>query len=367
MVIKPLNILGLMGGTSLDGIKAELVTTDGVDIYQAKAFRHIPYPEHLREKIHSIIGKKIFNPEDKQEIESIDAEFDSFVLEIINEYLSELDCPLDFIALEGPTICHEPENTYSYQLGKGRLIAQETGIKVITHFHNADILNGGLGSPISASYYHALAQNLEKPVVFLNLGGITTLTYIGQLGEISAFDTGPGTALIDDWMIKHGGMAIDYNGKYAATGKADEKILAFLLKHAYFSKQPPKFVDRNAFNNKTEHLEGLSVQDGAATATAFVSESIAHALENFVPELPVRAVLCGGGQFNPTLVRMIRQKLKDKNIMTETASELGLEINEAQATAFLAARRFYGLPITFPTTTGVPQPLTGGEIYEKEN
>lgn len=366
MVIKPINVLGLRGGASLDGIKAELVLTDGVDIFAADKFRKFPYPESLFQKIRAIIGKKADNPEDKALIDAAEIEFSEFIRHIVELYVQESESPIELIGLEGPTICHEPENKYTYQLGKGRILANDTGIKVVTHFHNADILNGGLGAPISASYYQTLAQKLEKPVVFINIGGITTIAYCGQLGEICAFDCGPGTAMIDDWLLKHGGVAMDYDGKFAAIGHPDEKITAALLKHEYFTKYPPKFINRDGFNDKMEHFEGLSLENGAATATAFISEAIAYALAFHLPDVPVTAILCGGGARNPTLVRHIRQKLKDMKIEAHTAKELNMEINEAQAVAFLAARRIHFLPITFPTTTGVSEPIAGGEIYEKE-
>jgi anhydro-N-acetylmuramic acid kinase len=367
MLIKHLHILGLTGGASLNGLKAEIVSTDGMDVFASSCFRFIPYPEPLRDLLHRISGKKTDNPEYKGLIQSAEDLFSDFLYPIVKEYMTQAESPLDAVALEGPTVCHDPAQHYTYQLGKGRLLAERTGCKVISHFHNADLLNGGLGAPITATYYAALAQKLNKPVVFINLGGITTLTFIGTLGELIAFDSGAGTALIDDWMIKHGGAAMDYNGKCAALGKADEKIVATLMKHRYLAAYPPKCLKRDAFNDKIEHLEGLTLEDGAATATAFVAESVAYSIGFYLPEIPVTAVLCGGGTQNATLVRAVRQDLKQMHIETCTAKELNLNVNEAQAFAFLAARRLYALPITFPTTTGVPVPMTGGEIYEKES
>ena len=367
MMIKPLNILGLMGGTSLDGIKAALVSTDGVDIYEVKSARKFLYPEPLAQKVRSVLGMHYDNPEERALIETTETEVTDFINEIVEEINRESDEPMDVIGLEGTTICHEPQNGYTYQLGKGRILAEKTGIKVVTHFRNADILNGGQGSPITATYYSALAQTLNKPNVFINIGGITNLIWTGTLGEIVAFDCGPGNALIDDWIFKHGGMQMDFNGKLAATGIVHEKIINQMMKHDFFGKYPPKSLDRNSFNDKTEHLEGLSLEDGAATATAFVSEAIAYSLALYLPEVPVCAVICGGGAQNPTLVRFIRQHLKEMKIETAQEDVFDFKIGDAPAIAFLAARRIYGLPITFPTTTGVPQPMTGGEIYEKED
>lgn len=356
----------MAGGTSFTDLKAEIVSTDGMDIFKTSDFRLVPYPEDLRRLMHRCVGLKPNTPENKELIDSAELLFTNFAAEVVSEY-TQTDLPFEILALEGPTLCHEPENGYTYQLGKGRLLTEKTGLKVLTHFHNADILNGGLGAPITASYYQCLAQSFEKPVVFINLGGITTLTFIGQLGELCAFDSGPGTAMIDGWMFKHAGMSMDYNGKCAATGRIDDKIVASLMKHRYLAAYPPKCINRNAFNDKTEHLEGLSIENGAATATAFVAESIAYSVGFYLPELPVEAVLCGGGTQNATLVRLIKQRLKTMNIQVKTAKESDLSVNEAQAVAFLAARRLHYLPITFPTTTGVSVPLTGGEIYEKGN
>lgn len=365
-MIKPLTILGLMGGTSLDGIKFAVVSTDGLDVYDVKIASKILYPEFLQQKIRSVLGKKITNPEDKALIDEVESSFTEFLINSISEIVKEQDEPIDVIGLEGPTICHDAADKYTYQLGKGRVIAEKLGIKLVTHFRNADILNGGQGSPITATYYSALSQNLEKPNVFINIGGITKLTWTGALGEIVAFDCGPGNALIDDWVFKHAHLLMDYNGKLAATGNIHEKIVAQLMKHDFFAKYPPKSLDRNSFNDKVEHLEGLSLEDGAATATYLVCEAIAYSLAFYLPEVPKLAVLCGGGAQNPTLVRFIRHRLKEMGIETAMEDVFNYKIGDAPAIAFLAARRIYSLPITFPTTTGVTAPITGGEIYQKE-
>ena len=366
MTIKPLNILGLMSGASLDDMRLALVSTDGIDIYNVFSTRQILFPDEMREKIRAVYGKKITDEKYRAQIEDVEAELTDFIIRLIEETVVEFDARIDLIGLEGPSICFEPQNQFTYQLGKGREVATQTSIRTVTHFHNADILNGGLGQPIFASYYNALAQDLGKPVAFINIGGITDVTWIGHYGEIYGFDCGPGNSLIDDWMLKHAGVLMDYNGKSAAMGVVNEKIVAQMMKQPFFAKYPPKIAARDAFNDKIEHLEGLSIQDGAATVTAFVSESIAYSLALYLPEMPAQVILCGGGSQNPTLVRFIRHKLKDMHIETLSAQDAGLSVDTAQGVAFLAARRIYGLPITFPTTTGVPTPLTGGEIYEKE-
>lgn len=366
MIIKPLNILGLMSGTSLDGIKVSLISTDGIDIYETKICRYYNFDENLRKKIRLCLGKKSDIKEDKILIDDAETQITDFLCSVIEEIKAEVDVDIDAIGLEGPTICNEPEKHYTYQLGKGKIIANKTGINVVTHFHNADILNGGLGFPITPTYYNFLAQNLGKPIAFINIGGTTSITWIGHFGEIIAFDCGPGNALIDDWMFKHAGVLMDHNGKCAAMGKVHEKIVNNMLKHHFFAKYPPKTLDRNEFNHKVEHLEGLSLHDGAATVTDFIAEAIAYSLSFYLPEVPAQAVICGGGAKNPTLLRFLRTRLKNMNIATLPENELDIEINDSCAIAFLAARRIYSLPITFPTTTGISSAMTGGEIYNKD-
>lgn len=190
------------------------------------------------------------------------------------------------------------------------------------------------------------------------------MTWIGANGEMLAFDTGPGNAPVNDWVFRHAGMHMDYNGKLAISGKVNEHILSSLMKHKYFAMYPPKSIDRNIFNEKLEHLEGLSLEDGAATATAFAAEAIAYSISFFLPEPPKSLIICGGGANNPTLVRFIRSRLPEIEVKTSRDVGWNCDAIEAQAFAYLAVRRLGGMPITFPSTTGVPEPLPGGEISE---
>lgn len=367
MNIKPLHVLGLISGSALEGIKATLSLTDGIDLYGIEASKQFMFSSALRDDIRRLFGKKITNPLERAEIEKTESEVTDFMVNIIEEFAAESDKKIDLVGIEGPQICHEPQNQYTYQLGKGRDIAQRTHFQIVTHFHNADILNGGQGAPLSASYCNALAQNLEKPVAFINVGGVTTLTWLGHYGEIMAFDCGPGNALIDDFMLKHAGVLMDDDGKAAAMGVVHDKIVDQMMQQSYIAKIPPKSAERRDFLPKAEHLEGLSVQDGAATATAFVAEAVAYSMALYLPEMPVQAFVCGGGAQNPTLVRFIRQKLKALNVECTSILNAGFVYDDAEAVGFLAARRIYNLPITFPNTTGVFAPMTGGEIYDEEH
>ena len=197
-----------------------------------------------------------------------------------------------------------------------------------------------------------------------NIGGVANITWIGRNGELLAFDTGPGNAPVNDWVWKHGGQHMDYNGRLAVSGTIDGKVLASLMRHKYFAQYPPKSIDRNIFNEKLEHLEGLSLEDGAATATAFAAEAVAYSCAMYLPEMPKNMIVCGGGANNPTMVRFLRQRLPEVEIKTARDVDWNCDALEAQAFAFLAARRLYGLPSTYPSTTGAPEPIICGEIYE---
>ena len=363
-LIKKIRALGLMSGTSLDGVDIASITTDGFDVYDFGDSRTVPYDEHLREKIRACLEKKPDNEEDKKLILEAQEDLTRFHAQVVKEFIADNNENIDIIGFHGHTIYHDPDNHYTHQIGDGKLLAHLTGIKVVNRFRNADVAAGCEGAPLIPVYHNALINNFEKPVGILNIGGVSNITWIGRNGEMLAFDTGPGNAPINDWVFKHAHQHMDYNGKLAISGKINEKILATLMKHKYFGEYPPKSMDRNLFKEKLEHLEGLSLEDGAATATAFTAESIAYSCAMYLPEMPKSIIVCGGGANNPTLIRFIRQRLE--NVEVKTASEVGWNADalEAQGFAFMAVRRLYELPISFPSTTGVPVPLVGGEISE---
>ena len=366
MTVKPLNVLALMSGTSYESIKYAFVLTDGVDIYQTYLSGAMPISEFLRSKIALIAGKDVHNVDDKVLIDAVEGDVTACMIDVLREIMASLPQKVDLIGIEGPTIAHDVQKKYTYQLGKSRQIFETFQIPVVSHFHNADILNGGQGAPISATYYQALASCVEKPALFINIGGISSLTYIGNLGEMLSFDCGPGNALLNDFMKKHAGVAMDYNGRCAALGVADEKIVSGLMRHNYFKILPPKALNQNTFTDKAEHFEGLDLQNGAATITAFIAEGIVQSVCDLLPEKPQTILICGGGALNPTLVRLLKQKLKCCDMTATTATD-DIKPNDAACIAFLAARRMYNLPMTFPFTTGVAAPLVGGKIYDKES
>ncbi|MBR1945477.1 MAG: anhydro-N-acetylmuramic acid kinase [Alphaproteobacteria bacterium] len=363
-VIKPLTALGLMSGTSMDGVDAALLVTDGVDIFEYGKALSRPYDMEMRSELRSVCGHS--PDEDNQHLKDVERKMTLFHAEVVSELLDSAGLRpenVDVIGFHGHTVFHKPEKQLSVQIGDGDLLAEQTHIPVVNRFRNSDIANGGQGGPMMASYHAALARDLEKPLIVLNIGGVAKLTWIGENGELVAFDTGPGNALIDDWMMKKHGTNMDFDGNIAAGGTVNEKIIAAMMKRPYFKKAPPKSLDRDEFAQRImDNLEGENVADGAATLTAFTAEAAAAAARDFLPKPAKRWIICGGGANNPTLMRMLRQKI---DVPVDVAREVNWngDFLEAQGYAFLAVRSLFGLPISFPTTTGVPHSMCGGMLH----
>ena len=364
-LIKTQRVLGLMSSSSLDGVNAAVISCDGVDVFDFGVALNIPYDDDLCESLRFLQGQRREDiaPEKLQQIEQ---KFTAFNADIVQNIMADYGEKPDLIGFHGYTLLHEPQQHYTCQLGNAQALANQTGIKVVSCFRNADIRSGGQGAPLSAVFHASLGSRLTKPAAFLDIGGITSLTWLGVNGEIMAFDVGPGLAPLNDWVQKHGGQHTDYNGKLAVTGQVHADILSSLMRHKYLALPPPKALDRDLFKDKFEHLEGLSLSDGAATATAFIAETVAYSLALYVPEMPEVLIVYGAGAQNPTLVRFLRQKLE--NVEVKLAEDEGWKSSafEAQAFAFLAARRLHGLPASYPATTGVPEPIVCGEIFNPE-
>lgn len=355
--------LGMASGSSLDGINAAIITTDGVDVFEFIKTFDIPYDDNLREALrHMQNNFAAMNDDEKIRIENALTEFHiGAAREIMADYEG-----IDLIGFGGHVICHRPDEHILYQIGDGQKVADALGIKVVGKFRSADILAGGQGAPLAAIYHAALAQKIEKPLVFVDIGGLSSITFIGQNGELTAFDAGPGNAALNDWVNKHGGMHMDYNGRLGISGHINEDVLASMMKHKFLSRIPPKAADINTFKDKLEHLEGLSLEDGAATATAFVVQAILKAIDDFVPLPPKKIIICGGGAKNPTILRFLRQRSRQTEICT--AEECGFDSMgiEAQAFAYLAVRRLQQMPTSYPFTTGAVCEVIGGEIFENK-
>ena len=385
--------LGLMSGTSLDGIDAALIRTDGITVEEFGPSHFVPYPASQRDELR----KMTLENTEKEKIVRLEHELTLAHAVEVKALLKQVNLqPQDVtvIGFHGQTIYHNPTEQISWQIGNGSLLAQKTSIDVICDFRRHDVAAGGQGAPLVPLYHAALAHDLEKPIAVVNIGGISNVTWIGKMdGEtksedrspkplvarsalgscasqqasaeqyknILAFDTGPGNALLNDWVNHHTGNDCDRDGVHARKGKIHQNIVKKWLTHQFFNKKPPKSLDRGDFTLKP--IEGLSIEDGAATLTAFTAESIAKAAEWF-PEPVTRWLITGGGRKNPVIMENLRQTVKT-NAPIDPVEDVSWDgdMLEAQAFAFLAVRSLKGLPLTLPTTTGANYAVTGGAFY----
>ena len=273
---------------------------------------------------------------------------------------------IDAVGFHGQTVLHRPKKKLTVQLGDGAALARETGIPVVYDFRAADVAAGGHGAPLVPVFHRALTRALDRPhpIVVLNLGGVANITFIDGEREPMACDTGPANALIDDFMRSRKGAPRDEEGRAAAAGRVDMAAIEQLLTHPFFAQACPKSLDRNDFREwVAAHagLAGKSTEDGAATLTMLTAATVARIVA-MLPRAPKSWIVAGGGSRNPTLMRMLAEGLAPASV--ETADQIGWSADalEAQAFAFLAVRSLKGLPLTFPSTTGAPQPMTGGVL-----
>lgn len=360
---KVMRAIGLMSGTSMDGIDVALIETDGEEQIRRLSNRGVAYPADLRRRLRTALDTaqtltdRRARPADlgdlEREITDLHA---AAVLRLMGEVALQPSA-IDVIGFHGQTVLHRPEARLTVQLGDGQRLAAATGIDVVYDLRAADIAAGGQGAPLVPVYHRALAAKLpERPAVFLNIGGVANVTFVGRDGTLLAFDTGPGNALIDDWVRLQIGADRDTDGALAAKGYADEQALRYYLSHPFFAKLPPKSLDRNRF--PLEAISHQSVADGAATLVAFTVEAIARA-RAFMPEEPRIWVVCGGGRRNRTLMSALAERVENVVVPAEAVHLEGDSI-EAEAWAYLAVRSLKGEPITFPGTTGIDAPATGG-------
>lgn len=355
MSATPALALGLMSGTSLDGIDAALIRTDGATVSAFGPSLTAPYDPALRERLRGVLGGN--GP-----VAEVEREITLGHVAVVERLLTEhaiAASEVRIIGFHGHTILHRPEHGRTWQIGDGALLARETGIDVVCDFRSADVAAGGQGAPFAPLYHRALCAGMPRPVAVLNIGGVANVTWIGPGEEVLAFDTGPGNALIDDWTRRHTGRSYDAGGGLAATGRVDEAIVALWLSHPYFGRSPPKSLDRDDFD--TGPVSGLSPEDGAATLAAMTCAAVARALDH-VSAPPLRWLVTGGGRRNAVLMRFLRERLGARVDPVETVGWDGDSL-EAQAFAFLAVRSLAGMPLSEPGTTGVRAPISGGRLY----
>ena len=386
---KLMRAIGLMSGTSMDGIDVALLDTDGEGKVERGPGASYPYPPEMRARIAAAVvaARQIERRDDRAGVlGEVEAELTRLHADAVRTFLAANKVPasaVDVIGFHGQTVLHrartrvalgpghsegehvhrleasEQTRMLTVQLGDGAALAQTTGIDVVHDMRADDCAAGGQGAPLVPAYHRALAIGLRRlPLAFVNVGGVANITYVGGDGRLIAFDTGPGNALIDDLMLKRVGAPHDADGETAARGKVHDDYVAQYLRHSYFATVPPKSLDRNAF--APELVDPLSTEDAAATLAAFTAGAIGAA-RAFLPGEPAMWIVCGGGRRNRTLMGMIAAHVENAVVPSEAVGLDGDHM-EAEAWAYLAVRSLQGRPITFPGTTGAPRPLTGGVL-----
>jgi anhydro-N-acetylmuramic acid kinase len=410
-----LRTIGLMSGTSLDGVDAAWLETDGIRVGRFGPALTLPYDDALRadlrrlldlapglaadhpfladvtarlterhaEAVKALCGILPAEAQDRRAAPSPNplprrgGEDFSLLAEPLGRADGAKNLPLpacgervgvrggtsvnaDLIGLHGQTILHDPARRRTWQIGDAAALAAATGIPVAWNFRAADVAAGGEGAPLAPVFHAALAADLQRPLAVLNVGGVANVTWIGRDGRLVAFDTGPGNGPLDDWAERRTGQPCDRDGALSGEGLADEAVLAHLLNHRYFRRPPPKSLDRLGFARALAEsgMERLSAADGAATLVAFLARAVAAAP---LPEPPLRWLVGGGGRRNPSIMSGLGTLLR---VPVEPVEAVGWDGDalEAQCFGFLAARVAAGLPLSFPETTGVPWPMPGGTI-----
>lgn len=359
--------IGLMSGTSQDGVDVALIDTDGQTITQFGPTAYRPYTQSERTLLRRATATAA-SLTDRTARPEVVADAEALVTrahgEAVEAFLTANGLGVGEVAIigfHGQTLLHRPERRLTVQIGDGRGLAARVGIPVVYDFRAADVAAGGQGAPLAPLFHGALVRRLalEPPVAVLNIGGVANVTYVDG-DEVIACDTGPGNALIDDFLRLRTGQPLDTDGRTAAAGRVDEEAIRRLLAHAFFTAPPPKSLDRNDFRDwMGDALDARSLADGAATLTAFTAAAVACVVPHF-PRAPATWIVSGGGARNPTLMRMLAERLAPAGV--ESGHDVGWSVDalEAQAFAYLAVRSLRGLPISVPTTTGAPRPLTGG-------
>ena len=351
-----LRTIGLMSGTSLDGVDAAWLETDGEQISAFGPTLTVPYDDRLRADLRRILDlAPTLDPTDRR-LKTAEARLTEYHIRAV----VELGRAADLIGFHGQTILHQPDRHRTWQIGDAAELAWRTGIAVAHDFRSADVAAGGEGAPLAPIYHAALARDVPKPVAVLNVGGVANVTWIGANGELIAFDTGPGNGPLDDWITRRSGAAFDRDGAIARSGQVVAVVLSRLLADPYFSRSPPKSLDRLDFATSlaASGLDALSPADGAATLVAFTAAAVKAAS---MPAAPLRWLVTGGGRHNPAIMAALRDRL---GVPVDPVEALGWDGDalEAQCFGFLAARTQRGLPISFPGTTGVTLPLAGGRM-----
>ncbi len=354
--------LGAMSGTSLDGVDAALLKTDGHEILEFGPTGYRAYSDEERAVIAAALGRWQGEPGVEEAAE---------VIETVHATLLHEFGDAELIGFHGQTLAHDPGGLGTHQAGDGRVLAEVLQCPVVWDFRSNDVELGGQGAPLAPFYHFACAKLMDAsaPIAFLNLGGVGNLTWVDPAkskpdsdGALLAFDTGPANAPINDLMWQRRQMPFDKDGELASAGEVDEAVVENFLEHEFFYRMPPKSLDRNDFPDLLEQVAHLDDADAAATLTAIAAASAARGLEH-CPQPPESLLVTGGGRKNPALMAMLALLAECQVAPIEDEGFDG-DMLEAQAFAYLAVRVAKGLPTTAPGTTGVRAPVGGGRLSE---
>jgi anhydro-N-acetylmuramic acid kinase len=352
--------LGLMSGTSMDGIDAAIIVTDGARVLERGPALSMPYDAAFRDALRGVLGRR----RGPGEVAEVERAITAAHAAVVEKLLADNFLPpeaIDVAGFHGHTILHEPARGRTWQIGDGARLARQIGIDVVNDFRRADVEAGGQGAPFAPLFHAALAADLERPLCVLNIGGVGNVTWLGEGAlDIVAFDTGPGNALIDDWARRHTGQTMDEGGALASAGTAHRAALAALLEWDYLDAPPPKSLDRLDFGLAA--VAGLSAEDGAATLVEFTAAAAARGAA-LLPSRPSRWLVTGGGRRNPAIMAALARRLEAEIVPVEAVGWQG-DLLEAQAFAFLAVRSLKGMPLSLPRTTGVARPTPGGTLHK---
>jgi len=352
------SVLGLMSGTSLDGVDVAFLKTNGARHIDLGPGHTYPYPDALQQRLRAILGNWDLSPT----VLELEQELTEFHSTVVKHFIQTHNLTVDLLGFHGQTIAHQPRygglRATTRQLGNGPLLAKATGIDVVYQFRINDVAQGGEGAPLVPIFHEQLFPELPVPKVIINIGGVSNVTWIHQ-GQLLSGDVGPGNALVNDWVYAHTGEAFDPEGRYAQEGRLHTQYIEAFFKNPFFQKPLPKSLDRDSFSIPFKKGE-LSLEDGARTLAEITVEGI---VRSPLPSPPHTWILAGGGAHN----QFLRQRLKERlEAPFYIATDLGVsgDFLEAYAFGYLAARSREGLPLSYPTTTGVPFPCPGG-LYAK--
>jgi anhydro-N-acetylmuramic acid kinase len=371
-------VIGLMSGTSVDGIDAAVLETDGTRFVRTGVAGFYPYQPATCDAIWRAVGDPMAHMEDARSRQNLDRMIASDHAAAVDALRAKTATTIDLIGFHGQTIFHDPTRTdgagrphpfATIQLGDAAHLANLTGIDVVFDVRRADIEAGGQGAPLAPVYHRALFAALKTPLpaVLVNIGGVANITAFAGGDDLIGFDSGPGNALLDDYMRRHCGAACDKDGALASRGVVDQPLVDAWMAAPFFTRAWPKSLDRRAFHACLDApaLRALSPADAMASLTDFTARSIAHAVAQ-LPVTPRHIMLAGGGRHNDCLVAMLQNYLGPALALDHGYGEIMPDMIEAELMAYLAARHCAGLATSFPATTGCHMPVSGGRLVKPD-